>query len=58
MKPGWLHVNPVERKVDEDMNIVLVELDVGNAFTKFLVEVEPSKPSHDEDLQTYSLVRD
>lgn len=51
-------MNPVERKVDEDMNIVLVELDVGNAFTKFLVEVEPGKPSHDEDLQTYSLVRD
>lgn len=58
MKPGWLHVNPVERKVDEDRNIVLVELDVGNTFTKFLVEVEPGKPSQEEDLQTYSLVRD
>lgn len=48
LKPGWLHVNPVGGKVDDDRNIVPMELDVGNTSTKLLVEVEPVKPSHKE----------
>lgn len=48
LKPGWLHVNLVQGKVDEEMNIVLVELDVENASTKLSIEVEPIKPSQEE----------
>lgn len=61
-------MNLVEGMVDEDSNIVPVELDVGNASTKLLVEVELVEPSHEEtsssatqnekDLQTYSLARE
>lgn len=68
LKLGWLHVNPVKGKVDEERNIVLVELDVGIASTKLLVEVEPAEPSqqeasssdiqNEEYLQTYSLAKD
>lgn len=39
LKPGWLDLNPVKDMVDEERNNIPVELDVENASTKLLVEV-------------------
>lgn len=68
LKLGRLHVNPIEGKVDKDMNIAPMEIDVGNTSTKLPVEVEPAEPSeektssigtqNEEHLQTYSLAKD
>lgn len=66
LKSGGLYVNPVKGKVDEDRNIVLVELDVGNTSTKLSVEEEHAEPGrsiisstqNEEHLHTYFLARD
>lgn len=46
LKSGWLHFDPVKGKVDKNMNIVSMKLDlVGNVSTKLSVEMEHPKPS-------------
>lgn len=46
LKSGWLHFDQVKGKVDKNMNIVSMKLDlVGNVSTKLSVEMEHPKPS-------------